>query len=274
MDAIVVLTATSNAPAGATGVAKIESENDEGNETASMEVKTSGLTPGDYLLSITLQSNGTNIDLAAFTVNANDDEDNDDQGEDNLRLDLGEHWVGCDWGGFTNWGSWTNCTGTNWTSFCHHGDDDQGENEGEQTEVEVDLPAGVNPTDIAQITVTDSGGNPVLVGDLVNPASTTVINVSATVSLTPGAATPSVSGTAQLRSTASKGHWKHQFSLAASGMNAKSTFKLNVNGKTSGAAKSDKTGNMKIKRLPSRTPALRSLRLLDTQGNVAASARF
>src|SRR5436309_386467 len=61
MDAVVVLTATSNAPAGATGIAKIESENEDGNESASMEVKTSGLAAGDYLLSITLQSTGSNI---------------------------------------------------------------------------------------------------------------------------------------------------------------------------------------------------------------------
>ena len=55
---------------------------------------------------------------------------------------------------------------------------------------------------------------------------------------------------------------------------AKTTFKLDVNGKLKGAARTDKSGQMTIKKLPSHTPALRSLRLLDAHGNVAGSAQF
>jgi len=54
MDAVIVLTGTSNAPAGATGIAKIDSENEDGTEAASVDIKMVGLSPGDYDLSITL----------------------------------------------------------------------------------------------------------------------------------------------------------------------------------------------------------------------------
>jgi hypothetical protein len=92
--------------------------------------------------------------------------------------------------------------------------------------------------------------------------------------VTPGPGAPSLTGTAQVQSTASKGKWRHQFNLTASGAAAKSNFKLDVNGKNSGAARSSKSGQMTIKKLPSHVPALRSLRLLDAQGNVAGSAKF
>jgi len=272
MDAVIVLTGTSNAPAGATGIAKIDSENEDGTEAASVDIKMVGLSPGDYDLSITLQSTGTNIDLGVFTTSNSHEGDDDGEGdqgenEDSMRLDWqgGGQWIGCCWGGFTNWGSWTNWSSTN---FCN------GTNFPVITRIETTLPAGVNPTDIATITISDTNGNAILVGDLVTPAPATVINISATVHVTPGAAAPSASGTAQVQSTASKGKWKHQFTLVAGGINAKSNLKMNVNGKNSGAARSSKTGQVTIKKLPSHTPALRSLRLLDAQGNEAASAKF
>jgi hypothetical protein len=277
MDAVIVLNATSNAPAGATGIAKIDSENEDGAEAASLDLKMVGLDPGDYDLSITLQSTGTNIDLGVFTASSGHEGDDDGEGdqgdnnqgenEDSMRLDWqgGGQWISCCWGGFTNWGSWTNWSNTN---FCN------GTNFPVITRIETTLPAGVNPTDIAQLTVSDTNGNAILVGDLVTPAPATVINISATVHVTPGIAAPSASGIAQVQSTAAKGKWKHQFNLVAGGINAKSNLKMNVNGKNSGAARSSKTGQVTIKKLPSHTPALRSLRLLDAQGNEAASAKF
>src|SRR5215472_13133422 len=43
MEAVVVLQPTSNAPAGALGIAKIESDNEDGNEQASIDLKTFAL---------------------------------------------------------------------------------------------------------------------------------------------------------------------------------------------------------------------------------------
>src|SRR4029077_3129665 len=106
------------------------------------------------------------------------------------------------------------------------------------------------------------------------PATNSVININATVQVTPGVAAPSATGTAHIQSTAVKGKWTHKFTLNASGVNAKSTYKLNVNGKVSGAAKANKSGDVAVKKLPSHTPALRSMQLLDKKGNEAAAAHF
>src|SRR5258706_12675496 len=148
MDAVVVLTATTNAPGGAMGVAKIEAENDDGDEAATLELKTAGLAVGDYLLSVIRQSDGTNIFLGTVQVR-NDDGDDDDESEgddwhpgdilDKLWGDNGCSWIDCNWGGFTNWGSWTNWSIPNW---CN------GSNQVLVTETEFDLPADLNPTDI------------------------------------------------------------------------------------------------------------------------------
>src|SRR5690242_2875167 len=242
MDAVVVMNATSNAPAGAAGVAKIDSDNEDGNESASIDLKTFGLAPGLYDLSITLQSTGSNVDLGQFLVSSNfDDDQGEDEGEDRLGLDLSMGvgaWISNNWGGFTNWGCWTNWSNSNfvsagvWAKWFDHGG--QGTNgcgtNGIVTHTRADLPAGVNPTDIAEIIVSDTNGLPILVGDLVNPAAGSVINISGTVQVTAGPGAPALSGTAQVQSTASKGKWQHHFTLTASGAAAKTNFKLDVNG--------------------------------------------
>jgi len=284
MDAIVVMNATSNAPAGATGVAKIDSDNEDGDESARIDLKTFGLTPDTYDLSITLQSTGSNVDLGQFVVSSNfDDEGDDDQGEDGeLHFQFGAGaWISNNWGGFTNWGCWTNWSNSNFVSagvwakwFDHGGNGRACGTNGIVTRTEADLPPGVNPTDIAEIIVSDLSGNEILVGDLVNPAAGSVINISGTVQVTPGPGAPALSGTAQVNSTANKGKWQHHFTLTASGAAAKTNFKLDVNGHLKGAARTDKSGQMTIKKLPSHTPALRTLKLLDAQGNVAGSAQF
>ncbi len=300
MDAYVVLTPTSNAPAGASGVVKIDSSDDDGDETASLNLTAIGLDPGTYTLSVTLQSTGSNVVIGQFDASfrhdddGGDDNSQGDENEDSLRLDDGHsgwqciftniasftncfnftnsfsftncfsNWV--DWQGFGNWGCWSNTTVTN---FC------PGTNPPISiTQTRFDLPAGINPTDIGNIIVSDTNGNAILEGNITNPAPTTVINIKATVQLAAGTGAPGANGTAQIVSTAEKGKWKHQFLLNGSGFNAHSTFKVRVNGKVSGAAKSTKSGQVKVSKLPSHTSALRSLQLLDASGNTAASARF
>lgn len=289
MFAVVVLDATSNAPTGAEGIAKIDSDNEDGTTSTSIDLKAFALTPGDYDLLVGLSVEGTNVTIGQFTVSSGDDfGDGDDQGgddqggdwfggggdqEDHMGFgggDDGGGWIPCGWGGCTNWGSWTNWTDTN---FCT-GNCCQSTNFPTVTRTEAELPPGIDPSDIGSISVTDTNGNTILFGDVTNPAPSSVINITATVRVTPGMAAPSATGTAQLQSTARKGKWTHKFTLSASGMTSKSVYKLNVNGKVSGAAKATKSGDVTIKKLPSHTPALRSLIMLDTKGNEAASAHF
>jgi hypothetical protein len=294
MKAVVFLTATTNAPAGAFGVAKIEAEHEDGEDEAELELKLVGLTDGDYILSLTLlpegtNTVGTNVVLGLIPIGMEDDndcdkghhnwnwwhhkfwkshgdDDDDDHDGDEDGDDDNDHpWIRCNWGGFTNWGCWTNWSFTNCCNLS---------NKVSVVKVELDLPAGLNPASIAQIILSDTNGNAILVGDLVKPATNTVINISADVRLTPCAGAPSSSGMAQLRSTALKGKWSHQFNLTASGMGAKTGFRVFLNGKKAGATKSDKTGQLTIKRLPGRVPAVRSLRLFDAKGNEAARVAF
>jgi hypothetical protein len=204
----------------------------------------------------------------------NDNEDNDEQGDSDSGGDQERDslhgllsWISCNWGGFTNWGSWTNWSITNWCNISNHVTLTV-------TEATVDLPAGLNPTDIGEIILSDTNGNPVLVGDLVKPTPTTVINISATVRLIPGAAAPSATGTVQVHSTGTKGKWTHQFTLNATDMGTNTNFRVFVNGKKIGATRSNKAGQLTIKKVPSRTAAVRSVRLLDAKGNEAAHAQF
>lgn len=307
----VVLSATTNAPTNATGVAKIDSDNEDGDESASIDIRTANLDPGDYSVSVTLQSTGSNVFVGDITVISNqccggDDQGDDDGGDqqDSLSFSDGGQWnwqcggftncyaftnnltfTNCfsnwnNWCGFTNWGCWSNSAcgdgGGDNQGDDNSGGDDQGCGSNQPTTIShdrFDLPAGVNPTDIGVITVSDTNGNAFLVGNLTNPAPATVINVQATVQLTPGT-DGSMNGSVQLQSTAEKGKWKHNFNLQASGAAAHSTYKMKVNGKTSGAGKSTKSGQLAIKKLPPHVSALRSLKLLDAKGNEAASAHF
>ena len=263
MDAVVCLNPTDFAPAGAKGVCKIESENNDGVETAELECKTAGLDLGDYTLSVNRLSDGSNVFLCQFTVDSNDDECTPEG--DGSGFNLEEGWIDCNWGGYTNWGCWTNWSISDWCNSS---------NAVFTSETEIELPADLNPTDIGQIIVTDANGNPVLVGDLTTPAPTSVINITASVRVVPGTAAPFATGTALLQSTATKGKWKHQFNLTASGVVTNTTLSLRLNGKKAGAARSNKAGQMAIKKLPGRVPAVRSLRLVDRKGNEAAHVRF
>jgi hypothetical protein len=248
---------------GAKGVCKIESDNEDGVETAKIECKTAGLDVGDYTLSATRLSDGSNVFLCQFTVASNLDEEAPEGEESEFHFEEG--WIDCNWGGYTNWGCWTNWSMTDWCNSS---------NAVPTSETEVDCPADLNPTDIGQIIVSDVNGNPVLIGDLTTPAPTSVINITASVRVTPGVAAPFATGTAKLQSTATKGKWKHQFNLTASGVVTNATLSLHLNGKKAGAARSNKAGQMAIKKLPGRVPAVRSIRLLDRKGNEAAHVRF
>src|SRR4051794_22796117 len=52
LEATVILVATSNAPAGVGGIARLESDNEDGTVVSDLKVTTQGLDAGDYTLGV------------------------------------------------------------------------------------------------------------------------------------------------------------------------------------------------------------------------------
>ncbi len=79
-EAAVALTATADAPAGASGVARIEADNEEGNVTATLSIRVQGLPDGDYTAQVTKTSDGSVVAVGTFTLAAGSSSEQD--GED------------------------------------------------------------------------------------------------------------------------------------------------------------------------------------------------
>src|ERR1041384_1577406 len=73
--ATILLSATTNAPPGAEGKAKLEAEDEDGTNTASLAVEAEGLSPGTYTVSIVKKSDGSTVSLGTFDVSLANDED-------------------------------------------------------------------------------------------------------------------------------------------------------------------------------------------------------
>ncbi|MEY2429161.1 MAG: hypothetical protein QOJ40_2046 [Verrucomicrobiota bacterium] len=237
----IVLVPTNNASATANGEAKLESDNENGTVTATLEIKTQGLDAGDYTLSVVKISDGSSVTLGQISIGTSGDDDgeeNDGEGD-------------CHDGGQP---------GTNSTSVVL------------SSRSEVELPAGLDPTDIGQIVLSDANGNEVLVGDLVNPTAGSAIKFKASVRV--AGANGTSSGKAVMQSITHKGKRKDHFTLIASGVPANSTLAVNLNGSNIGAVKSNKKGKVMVKRLPANLLRVRSVQLMDAQGQTAASVKF
>ena len=70
----VVLTATTNAPNGATGTAKLEAKSKDGATESKIKVKVEGLAPGTYTVQITKLSDSNTVDLGTFDVSTSNSE--------------------------------------------------------------------------------------------------------------------------------------------------------------------------------------------------------
>jgi hypothetical protein len=267
LQAKVILVATTNAPADATGCAKIEAENEDGAQTVTLEVKTKGLDAGDYNLSAVRKSDGSTVDLGVITINAVSC-DGDDEDEDEDEDHDGEH-----------------ISQTSSSSHDEDGDDndddedEDGDHQGGdcgalRSESEVTLPPDLDPMDIAQIILSDTAGNALLVGDFVNVTSGTSIKFKAHIRVAPDSGAPEAQGTAVVMSSAKKGSHKNRFTMVASGVPANSTFNVEMNGTQVGTVKSNKKGKVLVKKLPSNLLGLRHVKLKDSQGNTAAHAKF
>jgi hypothetical protein len=144
------------------------------------------------------------------------------------------------------------------------------------SEEDLTLPAEVDPMDIAQIILSDSNGNELLIGDLVNAAPATTIRFKA--ALRVGGSTMSktaqAAGKARALSTTRKARRSDRFTMIASGVPASTTFTLLVNGEDAGIVTSNRKGKVLIRKLPGELMTLRSVRLVDASGQTAARANF
>jgi hypothetical protein len=238
--ATVVLVATNNAPTNSGGFAKLISENEDGVVSSSFSLCITGLTTGTYDLSVIRKSDGSSVDLGQFVVGGcghGDGDDNDD--EDGDGGDDGE-------------------------KCCQSGvalDD-------------VPLPSDLDPMDIAQIVISDSDGNVILIGDLVDPVAASNIKFRAKLRIRSASAISSQNGKALALTNARKGKRADRFTMIASGVAPNSTFSVSVNGQSAGTVKSNAKGKVLVRTIPANLLVVKSVHLTDAQGATAVRAKF
>lgn len=237
LEARVALTATDNGPAGASGWAKIEADNEEGAVTASIDLRVQGLPDGDYVLAVTRASDGSVVTLDQFTLGSSGG-----SGQQDMQ-------------------------GSESGSESHHQQDGRGSG----SEVRVDLPADLDPTDIAQVGVADTSGALLLSGDVANTGST--VQYKAHVRLKAGRGAPAGNGTAAVQTTVRNGKAASRYSLQAAGVPANSQFYLVVNGKVVARTRSGPRGRVILQNLPA-AQRIKSLGLSDTRGRAVVVAHF
>jgi hypothetical protein len=238
--ATVVLVATNNAPTNSGGFAKLISENEDGVVSSSFSLCITGLTTGTYDLSVIRKSDGSSVDLGQFVVGGcgqGDGDDNDD--EDGNGDDDGE-------------------------KCCQSGiaiDD-------------VPLPSDLDPMDIAQIVISDSDGNVILIGDLVDPAAASSIKFRARLRVRSAAGVASNNSKALAFTNARKGKRADRFTMIASGVAPNTTFSVSVNGQSAGTVNSNAKGKVLVRTLPANLLVVKSVHLVDSTGATAVRAKF
>jgi len=243
--ATVTLVATTNAPSDLGGVAKLKSENEDGVVTSSFSLCITNLTAGVYDLSVIRKSDSSTVDLGQFSVGShnhgegddgNNDEDDDGNGDDNGEKD-------CHWAVFLDPSS-------------------------------IPLPSDLDPMDIAQILISDTNGVVLLTGDLTNPTPSSTVKFQAKIRAHFACSNPSQNGKVLALTTAHKGKRADRFTLLASGLPANSTFSVSVNGQTAGTVTSNRKGKVLVRQIPANMLMVRSVHLVDANGNTALRAKF
>ena len=276
----IVLTATTNAPAGASGKAQIIAVNNNGTNLALLFVKTTGLTNGTYNVSLTDLGGSNTFNLGSLNVaprrdwfhflshNGNNDDDDSD----------GDHASG-------NWNDWVSrCAGTNsaWTNvFCGGGSTNQFWTNvfhwytncltvGSGSFV---LPSGLAPTNVGDIFISDSNGVVDLSGSFAGVTNSTSIRIE-TVSLVPGTAT-NVQGQATLTMINKNGKTFEAFKLTATGLDARQKLYLTANGTNTVRVCTSPAGTLRVNSLGRfRLVNLQTVVATDVSSNVVFSVSF
>jgi hypothetical protein len=242
--ATVTLVASTNAPSDVGGVAKLISKNDDGVVTSSLSLFITNLTAGVYDVSAVKKSDNSSVDLGQFSVGStnhgegddgNDDGDDDGNGDDNGQ--------DCHWAVFLDPSS-------------------------------IPLPSDLDPMDIAQILISDTNGVVLLTGDFVNPATNSIVKFRAKIRAHFASSSPSQNGKVLASTTARKGKRADRFTMLASGLPANTTFSVSVNGQKAGTVTSNQKGKVLVRQIPANLLVVRSVHLIDANGNTALRAKF
>ena len=245
-----LLTATTNAPAGAVGRAILEAEDHEDDEDdageAELNIRTIGLSVGTYTATITdVGSNAFVLGTLDVNVRTHDDVDeqgdDDSQGNDNSQGDMSSWWT------------------TNPVGYA-----------------EFPLPGGLDASNVVTISISDSNGVVDLVGDFTNPTFPGRCDFDEHVRLLPGPTCTNLQGIAELRLQLAKGKARGKFSLIAQGVPARQKLSLFVNGVSAGTVKSNRQGKLAIKHLPKSVNLMTvtTVEVRDKAGNIVCSASF
>ena len=284
----IVLTATTNAPEGAAGKAELVNTSNNGTNAALLKVQVCGLTNGTYSVSIT-DTTGVDTVLGTFDVGIFTNRCrwgclpkpvppwiglgpgfgrgrargfNADKQINCFNLDDCTNQIDCSvWTNLCNIGAFTNCLaaltnwldGTSWTNGCggcfhrFHGPC-CGTNHCSRAAFA--LPDGVATGAVASVSIVDSNDVVDLEGDFITVTNTVDALFTGQSAVQPGPAGAGVTGQATLTIQTKNGKPSGKFLLVASGAPASQKLALVVNGATVGRARSDKQGNIVIKKLP------------------------
>ena len=112
------------------------------------------------------------------------------------------------------------------------------------------LPAGLDPLDIAGISISDAHGVVLLAGNFLDDAEVNSGSFKVEVSVTAGPAAPAARGRALVQSKIMKGTRKAKFRLVASGAAPNEVLTLKINGVDVGTVTADKHGRVHMRELP------------------------
>jgi hypothetical protein len=153
-------------------------------------------------------------------------------------------------------------------------EDSQGSNDG-GGKADFSLPPGLNPMDLASISIADSNSVVDLVGSFTNATSIVHEEFDARASVVGGTVALGIQGTGVVSVRINKGRQRGRFLLVAQGAPAREKLTLLVNGVAAGTVRSDKHGKVTIKNLRGvKLTDLKSVVANDAHGNVVFSVSF
>lgn len=230
------LTATADAPDGATGCAKIKAHDDEGVSSASLKIKVKGLIDGTYTVIATNLSDGASNILGTFDVITSSGDEDDDDGD-------GEEDGDDDEEGSTLVGE----------GAASAGDFETDEDEGGEIEFGDDgeaFPDGFNPLDIGGIQIADANGVVLLAGDFTDLAQLAHSRFFAKVRITPGPAATAASGRARVHGRVVRKAVHQAFAMTVKNVPKSAELTLKVNGRHPMKVRSTRSGQLRVTKLP------------------------